>query len=151
MGGILCVVVMVRLARVVRMTSIGGGLIGTWAVGRGIGRALLKDSDVDDHVVAEVLVPCDEGISILILKTNPLRSGRTGVEPIKVLDSGHNGVGSIMRVNLHTHGQARTILGGIHEQKLKCDVLGDHCLSRRHGVRRRGSVGHAVSDMRRRH
>jgi hypothetical protein len=150
MGGMLCVMV-VGLACVVRMASIGGGLIGAWAVCRRIGRALLKDSDVDDHVVAEILVPCDEGVSILILKTNPLRSGRTRVKPIKVLYSGHNGVGSVMRINLHTHGQARTILGGIHEQKLKCDVLGDHCLSRRHAIRRRGSVGHAVSDVRRRH
>lgn len=47
-----------------------------------------NNPDVDGHVVPQVLVPCNEGGSELILETDTARSAV--VDTIEVLDGGHN-------------------------------------------------------------
>ncbi len=65
---------------------------------------------------------------MLVLKAHAARDGWARIKAIEVLDRSHNGVGGIMGVNLNTHGQARTELRTLLEEKLKCDTLGSHSL-----------------------
>lgn len=136
-----------RLAPAARRTGTGGiiavlgvaGIAVGLTVGVGRGGRLLKvvlgvavggnggffnDTNVDDHVVAEVFVACDECGALVILEADALGASPTGVEAIKVLDSGDDGVSCVMGVDLHSHREARTILRRVEKQQLKCDVLG---------------------------
>lgn len=119
----------VATARVVHLAARSTGLIGMVTVCSGLRRELLEDSDVDNHVVAEVFIPRNESIAVFVLEANPLRSGRTRVEAIKVLYRRHNRVGCVMGVNLHSHRQARTVLRSIEEEEFKCDILGSDRLA----------------------
>ena len=101
---------------------------------------LFEYSHIDNHVVAKVFVSRNESVSILVFKAHALRSGRSRVQTIEVFDGCDNGVSRIMRVDLHSHRQARTILRCFEEQKLECDVLGRH-LPRGDSLGPWGSVG----------
>ena len=63
------------------------------------GRRVLNNSDVNNHVVAEVLISRDQGIVPIVLKTD---TRNAMVSAIKVLDCGDDGFRIIMRVYLNT-------------------------------------------------
>ena len=85
-------------------------------------RVIRNDSNVDNHVVLKVLISRNECVPTVILEADAVCS--TFVKAIEVLHSSHNGVGGIMREDLHPHWQPRSMIGGTIEQQLKCDVLG---------------------------
>ena len=85
------------------------------------GREVWNDSDVDSHIVLEILIPCNESIATLILETDPF--GRSLVETVKVLNGGDNGVGSIVCPNLNSHRKPCSIVGTTIEEQLECDIL----------------------------
>lgn len=87
-------------------------------------RHLLDDADVDDHVVAEVLVAGDEGVALLVLKAHALGARRARVEAVEVLDRRHDGLGGVVRVDGDTHGEARTTLRRLERHELEFDILG---------------------------
>lgn len=78
-------------------------------IGPMVVRMLLNDSDVNHHVVAEVLVSRDQGIALLILEADSLGACWAGVEAIEILDGCDDGVGGIMGIDLDSHRQARAI------------------------------------------
>ena len=78
-------------------------------------RRLLNDTNIYRHAIAEVLVTGNEGCSLIVLKADAFGAGGTRIQTVEILDGCHNGVGSVMWVNAHSHGQARTILRRVHE------------------------------------
>jgi hypothetical protein len=98
-------------------------VIRRWAIRPWGRRWLIDDPNVYNHVVSEVFVLSDEGISLLILEAHAFGTGGPSIEAIEILDRCDNRVGSIMREDLHTHREARTILGGFREEELECDTL----------------------------
>ena len=57
--------------------------------------------NIYNHVVLEILIPCDEGVSAIVLEANAV--GGTLVESIEVLYCGDNRVSCIMGKYLHPH------------------------------------------------
>lgn len=94
---------------------------------------------VDRHIIPQVLIPCDEGGAMFILETDT--TGMLVIDPIEVLDRRHDGVGSIMRIDLDSHGYPSSNLGGFIEQQLKGDVLGHRVLV---DLLLRGGIGDRV-------
>lgn len=86
-------------------------------------RSIVKsDPNINRHIVPEVLVSSDEYIAIGILEIEA--SGISLVEPVKVLDSGDDGVRGIVRKDLHLQWKPSPIICGAIEEQLKCDCLG---------------------------
>ena len=85
-------------------------------------RQIRYDSDIDDHIILEILISCDKRISTVVFKADTVSS--TFVKAVEVLDSSHNRVGIIMREYLHPHWQSCPMIGGTIEQQLECDILG---------------------------
>lgn len=77
-----------------------------WARG---GRTI-SNTDVDNRVMAKVLVATNDGITLVILETHTRAASLSGVETIEVLDSGNNRLSGIVRVDLDPHGYPRPIL-----------------------------------------
>lgn len=106
-------------------------------------RRLLNDADVDNHVAAEVLVARNHGVAGLVLEADALGACWARVQAVEVLDCGDDGVGGIMGVDLHTHGQARRSMRRVRRDQLEADGLGldrrRRCWRRSHG--RRGLCG----------
>lgn len=94
---------------------------------------------VDRHIILQVLIPCDEGGAMFILETDT--TGMLVIDPIEVLDRRHDGVGSIMRIDLDSHWYPSSNLGGFIEQQLKGDVLGHRVLV---DLLMRGGIGDRV-------
>lgn len=95
-------------------------------------RVIRDDSNIDDHIVLEVLISRDECVPNVVLEADAVCG--TFVEAVEVLDSSHNRVGGIMWKNLYPHWQSCSMIGGTIEQQLECDVL-----------RRRTDRGHTVA------
>ena len=51
-------------------------------------RIIKDDANIDDHVVLEILVSCNQCIATLILKANAVRG--TFVEAVEVLNSSYD-------------------------------------------------------------
>ena len=60
-----------------------------------------NDSNVDDHIVLEVLVSRNECVPTVILEANAVCG--TFVEAVEVLNSSHNRIGGVVRKDLHPH------------------------------------------------
>jgi hypothetical protein len=71
-------------------------------------RRLFNDTYVDDHVISEILIACDECVAPLILETDAFRDRRARVQAVEILHGGDNRVCRIMRENLNTQRQACT-------------------------------------------
>ena len=84
-------------------------------------RVVRNDSNVDDHIVLKILVSRNKCVPTVVLKADAVR--RTLVKAVKILDSGYNRVGGIVRKYLHPHWQSCPMVGGTIEQQLECDVL----------------------------
>lgn len=84
-------------------------------------RVIRNDSNVDDHIILEVLISRNECVPMVILETDAVCG--TFVKPVEILDSGHNRVGGIMGKDLHPHWQSCSMIGGTIEQQFECDVL----------------------------
>ena len=78
-------------------------------------------SNVDDHIILEVLVSCNERIPTVVLEADTVCG--TFVEAVEVLNSSHNRIGGIVRKDLHPHWQSCSMIGGTIEQQLECDIL----------------------------
>lgn len=81
--------------------------------------------NVDRHVISQILIPGDESDAILILKANT--AGLLVVDPIEVLNGCHDGVGSVMWIDLHSHGYPCSNLGLFIKKQLKGDVFRYGC------------------------
>jgi hypothetical protein len=135
---------------VARIVGIGQGgrarVIRRWTVCAWRWRWLVDDPHVYNHVVPEILVAGDEGIALLIFKTDASGTRGTRIEAIEILHSCDYGVSGIVGEYLHTHRQARSILGGLREEELECDALGGRAGRRRHRwVRRSSRAAMAIS------
>lgn len=96
-----------------------------------------SDSDIDRHIIPEVLVSGDEYTAICILE---IEAGRIAlVEPVKVLDSGNDGIRGVVRKNLHLQWKSGPIICSAIEEQLECDCLG-YRTSCRGLIPRRGSM-----------
>lgn len=83
-------------------------------------RRTIADTNIDDRVVTKVLVTANDGVTLLILETHARAACGSRIEAVEVLDSGDDGLSSVMRVDLNPHRNARTVLVGIFDQ-LKLD------------------------------
>lgn len=101
---------------------------------RSRGRRTVPNANVNDRVVAEVLISADDGVALLILKAHPGAACGSRVEAVEVLDGGNNGLGGVMRVDLDPHRYARPVLVRVLNQ-LELDRPGDRgCLVRVSGL-----------------
>lgn len=66
-------------------------------------------SNVDCHIVSQVLVPRNEGGAMLVLETDA--AGSTLIDAVEILYGGHNRISCIMRVYLNAHGYPCPDLG----------------------------------------
>jgi hypothetical protein len=73
---------------------------GVWARS---GRTI-ADSHVHNRVVAEVLIPSDDGVAVLILEADAGTARGAWVQTIEVLDGGDDGLCCVMGVDLYPHG-----------------------------------------------
>jgi hypothetical protein len=94
------------------------GLVRVRRVVFGIG-ILWRYADIDSHAMFEVLEPCDECVSMAVLENN----APTLVQAVEVLDCRNDGVGGIVRVDIHTHWQPSLVGWSMGEQQLEADVL----------------------------
>lgn len=93
---------------------------------------MLSDTYVDVHLIMEVLVPRDEGVSTIILEADTIG---TTIETIEVLDSTNDRLCGIVWEDLNSHWQTRLELRHVLDHELKCDALwGSRALCRRHWV-----------------
>lgn len=76
----------------------------------------VANTNIDDRVVAEILISANNGIALLILEAHARAACGSRVEAVEVLDGGDDGLGGVMRVDLDPHGYARTVLVGILHQ-----------------------------------
>ena len=60
-----------------------------------------NDSNVDDHIVLEVLVSRNECVPTVVLEADAVCG--TFVEAVEVLNSSHNRIGGVVRKDLHPH------------------------------------------------
>ena len=111
------------------MVGLGAPVGGRVLVDGWVRRQLLKDSDVDDHIVVKVFISRDKGVAILVLKADAFGAGRASIQTVEILDGCDDGLGVVMGEDLHPHGQARTILRCLEEAELKRNVLGRHRLT----------------------
>jgi hypothetical protein len=84
----------------------------------------LNDPYIDNHIVAEVLISCDEGVASIILETDAFAAGGAGVETVKVLHRGDDRLGAIVWKDLNPQGEARFVLGRFGKEKLEGHMLG---------------------------
>lgn len=70
------------------------------------------------HVVMEVVIACDQDVLCFILEDEP----RALVQTIEVLDSGNDGIGSVVRRDHDSHWKTSAILA-LWEDKFKRDLL----------------------------
>lgn len=94
---------------------------------------LWRDADIDDHAVLKVLEPCNEEVTMAVLEDD----ASALIETIEVLDGGDDGVGSVVRIYVDSHGQPGLVSRRLGQQQLKANVLGLDLLGGRHGVMRR--------------
>ena len=80
-----------------------------------------NDSNVDYHIVMEVLVSRNECVPTVVLEADAVCG--TFVEAVEIFNSSHNRLGGIVRKDLHPHWQSCSMIGGTIEQQLECDVL----------------------------
>ena len=76
-------------------------------------RVIRNNSNIDDHVVLEVLISRNECVPTVVLEADAVCG--TFVKAVEVLDSSHNGVGGIVREDLHPHWQSCSMVGGAIE------------------------------------
>jgi hypothetical protein len=69
-------------------------------------KRLVDNTHAYYHVAFEVLVPRNEGVSVLIFETDALRYAWPRVEAVEVLHRCDDGVGGVMRVNGNAERQA---------------------------------------------
>lgn len=95
--------------------------------------------NIDDHVVEKILESGDEGVSVAILEADS--SGNAFVQTVEILDSCHDRVSGIVREDLDSHRQSRSIIGCTLEHQFKSNVLG-HRARGRHivGARSTGNI-----------
>jgi hypothetical protein len=74
-------------------------------------RRLFDDPNIHDHVVSKILVSGDEGVSLFVFEGDAFGTARASVQTVEVLDCCYNRVGRIMGEYLHSHREARPILG----------------------------------------
>ena len=84
---------------------------------------ILDNTNINVHLIVEVLVSSNEGIAIAVLETY---TSAALIEAVKVLHSSDDGVCSIVWKYVYTHWEARTILGVVGHQKLESDMLWLH-------------------------
>lgn len=77
--------------------------------------------NIDSHVIPQILESRDEGDAIFVLKTDT--AGMIVIDAIEVLDRCYDGIGSVMRVDLHSHRYPSTNLGVLIKQQLESDIL----------------------------
>ena len=93
------------------------------------------DTNVDSHVIPQVLVPGDQSDSVFVFEADS--TGGRFVYAVEILDRGDDGIGCIVRKDLDPHRDSSLGLGGIIQEQLKRHMLG-------RWRRRRGLVGHDV-------
>lgn len=79
-------------------------------------------SHIHDHIVRKVFVSCNERVALSILKADSFCD--TFVKTIKVLHSCNDRVGGVMRKDLYSHGQARSVVGRSIKVELESHTLG---------------------------
>lgn len=87
-------------------------------------RGPVSDTNIDNRVVTEVLVPTDDGITLIVLEADARAGCGGGIQAVEVLDSGDDGLSGVMRVDLNPHGYPRSVLVGVFDE-LELDGAGD--------------------------
>ena len=82
-------------------------------------RTVRSDPHVNDHVILEVFVFCNESIAMSVLKAHP----SPFVDAIEILYSTHNGVCRIMRVYEHSQRDTGSLFCIFIENELKGHLL----------------------------
>lgn len=106
LGMLLSPVARIAILCIIRLCSWLSCQCGVWARS---GRTV-SNTHVYNRVVAEVLVAANDGVTLVVLEAHARAAGRRGVQAIEILDSGNNGLGGIVRVDLHSHGYPRPVL-----------------------------------------
>ena len=76
---------------------------------------------IDRHVIPQILESRDKRDAVFVLKTDT--AGMVIVDAIEVLDRCYDGIGGVMRVDLHSHRYPSTNLGVLIQQQLKSHIL----------------------------
>jgi hypothetical protein len=74
---------------------------------------------VDDHVVLEVLVACNQGVAGLVLKTHAVAI----VQAKEVFDGSDDGIGAVVREDVDSQGEPGALLACLGQQVLETNVL----------------------------
>jgi len=88
-----------------------------------------NDSNIDRHVIPEVLVSSNEYVAIGILEVEP--GGIALVEPVEIFDSGNDGLGGVVWEDLHLQWKSGPIICSAIEEQLERDCLGYRTSCRR--------------------
>ena len=79
-------------------------------------------TDIDGHVISQVLIARNKGSAIFILETDP--TGNAVIYAIEILDRSYNGVRGVVGEDLNSHWNARSHLRVFIEEQLERDVFG---------------------------
>lgn len=80
-------------------------------------------SNIDGHVVSQVLISRNESDAMLVFEADTTRSAF--INTVEIFDGCHNRISSIVRKDLDSHGYPCSNLGVFIEEKFKGDVFGD--------------------------
>lgn len=121
-----------------RLTSIRREVVEHWI--------LCSDSNIDNHVMGEILVPRNQGGALVVLEDNTPAL----IQAIEVLDGCDDGVGCVVREDVDPHRQAGSVMGGLWKKQLETDMLGlrrfggRQRIMRQHGFSARVDVQHGA-------
>lgn len=88
------------------------------------GRRTVPNTNIDDRIVSEVLVSADDGVAVLVLEADTGAACLGRIETVEVLDGGDDGLSGVVRVYLHPHWYARSVLVRVLDQ-FEFDGAGD--------------------------
>lgn len=80
------------------------------------GRGTVPNTDIDNRVVAEVLVAANDGVTLVVLEAHARAAGRSRVQAIEVLDGGDDGLSCVVGVDLDSHGYPRPVLVRVFDE-----------------------------------
>lgn len=72
-------------------------------------KGLIDHAHADDHVILEILVPGNEGVSILIFETDALGDTGPGIKTVEVFDRRDDRIGRIMEIDRYAQWEPRLI------------------------------------------
>lgn len=81
-----------------------------------------NDTNIDGHIISQVLIARNKGCASFIFETNT--TGSPIIYTIEVLDRSHNRVRRVMGKDLNSHWNARSYFWVFIKEQLERDVFG---------------------------